>query len=82
MLTERKIILLKIYFALQVKNKRMKLKKKESMIKVNKTGNLIIVFQQDATYSIILLVCRQLYMFRVLTAIIRSWYSCKYSFWY
>jgi len=26
--------------------------------------------------------CRQLYMFRVLTPIIRSWYSCKYSFWY
>ena len=26
--------------------------------------------------------CRQLYMFRVLTAIIRSWYSCNYSFWY
>jgi len=26
--------------------------------------------------------CRQLYMFRVLTAIIRSWYSCNYSFWH
>ena len=26
--------------------------------------------------------CRQLYMFRVLTPIIRSWYNCKYSFWY
>jgi len=26
--------------------------------------------------------CRQLYMFRVLTPIIRSWYSCNYSFWY
>ena len=26
--------------------------------------------------------CRQLYMFRVLTHIIRSWYSCNYSFWY
>jgi len=25
--------------------------------------------------------CRQLYMFRVLTPIIRSWYSCNYSFW-
>jgi len=25
---------------------------------------------------------RQLYMFRVLTPIIRSWYSCNYSFWY
>ena len=26
--------------------------------------------------------CRQLYMFRVLTPIIRSSYKCKYSFWY
>ena len=26
--------------------------------------------------------CRQLYMFQVLTSIIRSWYSCNYSFWY
>jgi len=26
--------------------------------------------------------CRQLYMFRVLTPTIRSWYSCNYSFWY
>jgi len=26
--------------------------------------------------------CRQLYMFRVLTSIIRSSYSCNYSFWY
>jgi len=26
--------------------------------------------------------CRQRYMFRVLTPIIRSWYSCNYSFWY
>jgi len=26
--------------------------------------------------------CRQLYMFRVLTPIIRSSYSCNYSFWY
>ena len=25
---------------------------------------------------------RQLYMFRLLTPIIRSWYSCNYSFWY
>ena len=28
------------------------------------------------------LYCRQLYMFRVLTPIIRRWYSCNYSFWY
>jgi len=26
--------------------------------------------------------CRQLYMFRVLTPIIRSSHNCKYSFWY
>ena len=26
--------------------------------------------------------CRQLYMFRVLTPIIRSSYTCSYSFWY
>ena len=26
--------------------------------------------------------CRQLYMFRVLTPIMRSWYSCNYSFWH
>ena len=26
--------------------------------------------------------CRQLYMFRVLTLIIRSLYNCNYSFWY
>ena len=26
--------------------------------------------------------CRQLYMFRVLTPIIRSWCNCNYSFWY
>jgi len=26
--------------------------------------------------------CRQLYMFRMLTPIIKSWYSCNYSFWY
>ena len=26
--------------------------------------------------------CRQIYMFRVLTPIIRSSYNCNYSFWY
>ena len=26
--------------------------------------------------------CRQLYMFRVLTSVIRSSYNCNYSFWY
>ena len=30
----------------------------------------------------LLLFCRQLYMFRVLTPIIMSSYNCKYSFWY
>ena len=30
----------------------------------------------------LLLFCRQLYMFRVLTPIIRSSYNCNYSFWY
>ena len=39
--------------------------------------NLIIV-QQDATVFSSLHFCRQLYMFRVLTPIIRSWYSCNY----
>ena len=40
-----------------------------------------IIVQQDATVFSLLYFCRQLYMFRVLTAIIRSWYSCNYSFW-
>ena len=44
-------------------------------------SNLITV-QQDATVFSSLHFCRQLYMFRVLTPIIRSWYSCNYSFWY
>jgi hypothetical protein len=30
----------------------------------------------------LLLFCRQLYMFRVLTPIIRSSHNCNYSFWY
>jgi len=30
---------------------------------------------------ILLHYCRQLYVFRLLTPIIRSWYSCNYSFW-
>jgi len=30
----------------------------------------------------LLYLCRQLYMFRVLTPIIRSSYNCNYSFWY
>jgi len=43
--------------------------------------NLITV-QQDATVFSLLHFCRQLYMFRLLTPIIRRWYSCNYSFWY
>jgi len=42
----------------------------------------LIIFQQDATVFSLLHFCRQLYMFRLLTPIIRSWYSCNYSFWY
>jgi hypothetical protein len=38
--------------------------------------------QQYATVFSLLHFCRQLYMFRVLTPIIRSWYSSNYSFWY
>ena len=48
---------------------------------VHRESNLIIV-QQDATIFSLLHFCRQLYMFRVLTPIIRSWYSCNYSFWH
>ena len=47
---------------------------------VLRKSNLVTV-QQDANYSV-LHFCRQLYMFRVLTPIIRSWYSCNYSYWY
>jgi len=48
---------------------------------VHHEANLITV-QQDATVFSLLHFSRQLYMFRVLTPIIRSWYSCNYSFWY
>ena len=48
---------------------------------VRRESNLTIV-QQDATVFSLLHFCRQLYMFRVLTPIIRSSYSCNYSFWY
>jgi len=42
-------------------------------------SNLIII-QQDVTVFSSLYFCRQLYMFGVLTPIIRNWYSCNYSF--
>ena len=42
----------------------------------------LTIFQQDETVFILLHFGKQLYMFRVLTPIIRSWYSCNYSFWY
>ena len=44
------------------------------MLSVHRESNGII-FQQDATVFSLLHVCRQLYMFRVLTPIIRSWYT-------
>ena len=47
---------------------------------VHLESNLIIV-QQDAAVFSLLYFCRQLYMFRVLTPIIRSWYNCNYNFW-
>jgi len=40
------------------------------------------IVQQDVTVFSLLYFCRQHYMFRMLTPIIRSWYSCNYSFWY
>jgi len=52
-----------------------------SLLTKHKIFNLITV-QQDATVFSLLHFCRQLYMFQVLTPIIRSWYSCNYSFWY
>ena len=48
---------------------------------VHRESNLITV-QQDATVISLLYFCRQLYMFRVLTLIIRTSYNCNYSFWY
>ena len=41
-----------------------------------------IIVHQDATVVILLYICRQLYMFRVLTPIIMNSYSCNYSFWH
>ena len=48
---------------------------------VHRESNLITV-QQDASVFSLLYFCRQLYMFRELIPIIKSWYSCNYSFWY
>ena len=39
-----------------------------------------IIFQQDANVLSLLHFCRQLYMFRVLTPIVKSSYNCNYSF--
>ena len=48
---------------------------------VHLESNLIIV-QKDVTVFSLLYFCRQLYIFRVLTSIIRKSYNCNYSFWY
>jgi len=64
-----------------------------SAYKIQKPGNYpeesiqqwkfnLITVQQDATVFSFVHYCRQLYMFRVLTPIIRSSYNCNYSFWY
>ena len=41
-----------------------------------------IIVEQDVTVFSLLHICRQLYIFRVLTPIIRSWYNCNHSFWH
>ena len=41
-----------------------------------------IIVPKDANVFSFLYFCSQLYMFRVLTPNIRSWYSCNYSFWH
>jgi len=53
-----------------------------SSFKIYLTLFNLITVQQDATVFSLLHFCMQLYMFRVLTPIIKSWYSCNYSFWY
>jgi hypothetical protein len=45
-------------------------------------GSNWITIQQYATVFSLSHICRQLYMFRVLTPIIRSSYNCNYSFWH
>jgi len=42
----------------------------------------LIAFQQDATVFSLLYLCRQLYIFRVLTINIRRSYNCNYSYWH
>ena len=51
-------------------------------IPVGWTTTGFIAVQQNATVFSLLYFCGQFYMFRVLTSIIRSSYSCNYSFWY
>ena len=48
---------------------------------MHREKNLITV-QKDATVFSLLYFCMQLYTFRLLTPIIKSWYSCNYSFCY
>ena len=47
---------------------------------VHDESNFITV-HQDCTVFSLLHFCMQLYMLRVLTPIIRGWYSCNYCFW-
>ena len=55
--------------------------KQLSVLEVESNFSLITV-RQDATVFSLLHFCRQLYVFRVLTPVIRSSYKCNYSFWY
>ena len=48
---------------------------------VHRESNLMI-FQQDVTVFSLLYFCRQLYIFRLLTTIVRSSYNCNYGFWH
>jgi len=57
-------------------------KSKYEVISHSQPFLILITVQQDATVFSLLHFCRQLYMFRVLTPIIRSSYSCNYCFWH